>query len=156
MIATFIFAGIRRSEACWLTWDDVDFKNRRLYIREKCVEGKTWYPKTKRNRVVPMSKKLIEYLNLQHEQSRSSIWVFPSPEGKRWDPMNLTHGFKKIVRAVGLPWTLLDLRHTFGSHLAMRSVSLYKISAFMGNSPEICRKHYAALLPEELHNDVEF
>ena len=35
-------------------------------------------------------------------------------------------------------------------------ISLYKISALMGNSPEICRKHYAALMPQEMRDEVEF
>ena len=26
----------------------------------------------------------------------------------------------------------------------------------MGNSPDICRKHYAALMPEKMHDAVEF
>ena len=30
---------------------------------------------------------------------------------------------------------------------AMRGESLHKISELMGNSPEVCRRHYAALLP---------
>jgi len=47
-------------------------------------------------------------------------------------------------------------RHTFGSQLAMKGESLYKISKLMGHSPEICRKHYAALLPESLLESVEF
>ena len=47
-------------------------------------------------------------------------------------------------------------RHTFGSQLAMKGESLYKISTLMGNSPEICRRHYAALLPEALIDSVEF
>jgi len=38
----------------------------------------------------------------------------------------------------------------------MKGESLYKISKIMGNSPEICRKHYAALLPESLTGSVEF
>ena len=47
-------------------------------------------------------------------------------------------------------------RHTFGSQLAMKGESLYKISALMGNSPEICRRHYAMLMPESLVQTVEF
>jgi hypothetical protein len=47
-------------------------------------------------------------------------------------------------------------RHTFGSQLATKGESLYKISALMGNSPEICRRHYAALMPETLAQSVEF
>ena len=38
----------------------------------------------------------------------------------------------------------------------MKGESLYKISELMGNSPEICRRHYAALLPESLLDSVEF
>jgi len=34
--------------------------------------------------------------------------------------------------------------------------SLYKIAELMGNSPEICRRHYAALMPEKMHDVVEF
>ena len=33
--------------------------------------------------------------------------------------------------------------------------SLYKISTLMGNSPEICRRHYATLMPESLVQSVE-
>jgi len=50
----------------------------------------------------------------------------------------------------------LDFRHTFGSQLAMKGESLYKISTLMGNSPDICRRHYAALIPETLTDSVEF
>ena len=38
----------------------------------------------------------------------------------------------------------------------MKGESLYKISALMGNSPEICRRHYAMLMPEALVQSVEF
>ena len=38
----------------------------------------------------------------------------------------------------------------------MKGESLYKISALMGNSPEICRRHYAALVPESMVDSAEF
>ena len=38
----------------------------------------------------------------------------------------------------------------------MKGESLYKISALIGNSPEICRRHYAALIPETMADSVEF
>ena len=64
--------------------------------------------------------------------------------------MDKEKGWKK------LPWMWLDFRHTFGSQLAQKGESLYKISKLMGNSPEICRRHYAALIPEEMRDTVEF
>ena len=51
---------------------------------------------------------------------------------------------------------IIAYRHTFGSHLAQKGVSFCKISEMMGNSPEICRKHYATLTPQEMHREVEF
>ena len=38
----------------------------------------------------------------------------------------------------------------------MKGESLFKSSALMGNSPEICRRHYAALVPEAMTDSVEF
>jgi hypothetical protein len=38
----------------------------------------------------------------------------------------------------------------------MKGESLYKIATLMGNSPEICRRHYAALSQESLVEAVEF
>jgi hypothetical protein len=59
-------------------------------------------------------------------------------------------------READLVWTCLDYRHTFGSLLAQSGVSLYKVSQLIGNSPEICRRHYAALVPEAMTGEVEF
>jgi hypothetical protein len=38
----------------------------------------------------------------------------------------------------------------------MKGESRYKISKLMGNSPEICRRHYAALILEAMTDCVEF
>jgi integrase len=83
-------------------------------------------------------------------------WLLPSPEGVRWDPDNFSHKLADENAKAKLPWTCLDFRHTFGSMLAQRGISLYKISAMMGNSPEICRRHYAALIPDQFVGDVNF
>jgi integrase len=55
-----------------------------------------------------------------------------------------------------LAWSFLDFRHTFGSQLAQKGVSLFKIAELMGNSPEIARRHYARLVPEQMHEEVMF
>ncbi|MCY2927981.1 MAG: tyrosine-type recombinase/integrase [Planctomycetota bacterium] len=86
-------------------------------------------------------------------------WFFTSPNGCRWNPDNFSQelrqantaaglpcpdNFSQELRqantAAGLPWHCLDFRHTFGTHLAQKGVSLYKIAELMGNSPEICRR----------------
>ncbi|MHC4538774.1 MAG: tyrosine-type recombinase/integrase [Planctomycetota bacterium] len=155
MVAVYIYAGLRREEATWLTYDDVDLSNRLIRVQAKTISGKFWQPKTKRNRVVPISDALNSVL-CKYVSPTNSIWFFPSPRGKKWDPDNFSQDLKKINKAAGLNWSCLDFRHTFGSHLAQKGESLYKIAELMGNSPEICRRHYAALVPEKMTDVVEF
>ncbi len=84
-------------------------------------------------------------------------WLFTSPKGRRWDPDNFSARYRVVMRKAGLPWTLLDLRHTFATHLIRKpGMTFAKLSALMGNSPEICRRHYAHIATEELTHDVNF
>jgi integrase len=127
------------------------------------VGDRSWQPKTKINRVVPISTALYGFLkDYRPRRSNTTVggefrgWYFPSPEGTWWDPDNFSACLRKANLAAGLTWRCLDFRHTFGSQLAQKGVSLYKIATLMGNSPEICRRHYAALIPEALTEEVEF
>jgi integrase len=159
MVATLIYAGMRREELLWLTMDDVDFKSGAfgaIRIRAKTIDGEFWQPKTKVNRIVPISSKLRQYLEKYRPKITPGKWYFPSPDGKRWDCDNFSADLRAANSSANLQWGCLDYRHTFGSQLAMKGESLYKISKLMGNSPEICRRHYAALLPESLIESVEF
>lgn len=69
----YIYAGLRREEALWLTVDDRDLEtgpHGMIRVRAKTVEGQSWQPKTKVNRVVPVSSALRAYLDR----------YFPRPE----------------------------------------------------------------------------
>lgn len=155
MVAVAIFAGPRREAVTWLTREDVDLDNRVLHIRAKEIDGQYWEPKTGRDRSVPISNRLAEILG-DYQPPAESTWFFPSPQGERYHPDNFSAKLHDVNEAAGLKWSCMDFRHTFGSHLAQKGVSLYKISALMGNSPEIARRHYAALLPAEMREEVEF
>ena len=155
MVAVYIYAGLRREEALWLTSDEVDLEARLIRVRAKSIRDESWQPKTKRNRVVPISNDLHAILS-DYAPPTDCPWHFPSPTGKRWDPDNFSQDLRKINALHGLHWSCLDFRHTFGSHLAQKGESLYKIAKLMGNSPEICRRHYAALIPEQMLDTVEF
>jgi integrase len=154
-VAVLIYAGLRREEALWLTREDIDRKTGLLRIRAKTIDGQFWQPKTGRNRAVPIGTALAAVLD-KYKPPGSGPWFLPSPEGSRWDPDNFSHRLADENAKAKLPWSCLDFRHTFGSMLAQRGVSLYKISAMMGNSPEICRRHYAALIPDQFVGDVNF
>ena len=167
MVALLIYAGVRREELLWITKDDIILtpapgsvpgSNRPSMIRiqAKTINGQYWQPKTKRNRAVPISKSLRQYLDRYTPLENEYGLYFPSPKGELWDPDNFSSDLRNANKAANLQWACLDYRHTFGSQLAQNGVSLYKISTLMGNSPEICRKHYASLVPEALVEEVEF
>ena len=68
---------------------------------------------------------------------------------------NFSQDLRAANQKAGLSWTCLDYRHAFDSQLAIKGESLYKIAVLMVNSPEICRRHCAALLPEALGSTVD-
>lgn len=159
LVALYIYAGLRREEALWLMPSDFDWgagNYGTIRICSKNFNGKKWVPKTRSNRTVPISSDLRRYLDKYLENYTPGVWFFTSPEGCRWDQDNFSRELRTANEQAGLEWTCLDFRHTFGSHLASKGESLYKISKIMGNSPEICQKHYAALTPECLFESVEF
>ncbi len=159
MVAMLIYAGLRREELLWLTIDDIDYstgEHGMIRIRAKTIGAESWKPKTNVNRAVPISSDLRAYLDKYQPQTSNHGWFFPSRVARRWDCDNFSQELREINAKAGLKWSCLDFRHTFGSQLAMANVSLHKISKLMGNSPEICRRHYAALVPEDMTEVVEF
>lgn len=159
MVAMLIYAGLRREELLWLQVEDIDRSAEPkglIRVRAKTVGGESWQPKTSKNRIVPISSSLAEYLDQYEVPDSDHGWFFPSPRGTRWDINNFSEQLRVENRAAGLRWGCLDYRHTFGSQLAQKGVSLFQISTLMGNSPEICRRHYAALVPEAMAGVVEF
>jgi len=161
MVATLIYAGLRREELLWLQMDDLvppskQSPNGLIRVRAKTVNGISWQPKTKKNRAVPVSRDLRANLDEWKSPRSDQGWFFPSPNGARWNTDNFSQSLRKMNDAAGLPWTCLDYRHTFGSLLAQKGLSLYQIATLMGNSPDICKRHYASLSLEDSVHTVEF
>jgi len=165
MVAVLVYAGLRREELLWLTLDDIDLTRRHggngmIRVRAKTIDTpqgpRSWQPKTKRNRAVPISSALRPFLDRHVPRPSDAGLVFPSGTGTLQDPDGFSEDLRNANKDAGLPWSSLDYRHTFGSQLAQRGVSLFKIATLLGNSPEICRRHYAALTPETLAVEVNF
>ncbi|QXE85577.1 tyrosine-type recombinase/integrase [Geomonas nitrogeniifigens] len=157
MVAVYIFAGLRREEAMWLQKNDVDLEVGFIRIHSKVVLGRSWQPKNGKNRVIPISSELRAYLENYTPRASDGDWFFPSPGGRWWDPDNFSgRALAPVNKANGLRWGCDEFRHTFGSQLAMAGTALQKISKLMGNSVQICERHYIALLPDSLIDCVEF
>ena len=84
-------------------------------------------------------------------------WDIPKPPPSRakeykekkaaWEKMKAKRKSEIETHLKRIGWN--SFRHTFGSLLAQAGVSIDKISAWMGNTPEVCRRHYAQFIPRD-------
>jgi integrase len=131
-----------------------------IRVRAKTLQTphgpRSWQPKTKRNRAVPISQALRDFLDRHTARPSDAALLFPSEAGTLRDPDDFSRELRLANKDAALPWSCLDYRHTFGSQLAQRGISLFKIATLLGNSPEICRRHYASITPEVMAGEVDF
>ena len=81
IVALYIYAGLRREEALWLTKKDIDLNAGRygvIRVRAKTVLGEYWEPKTKKNRAVPISSRLRSFLDEYRCRRVSGGWYCTS------------------------------------------------------------------------------
>ena len=145
MVATAIYAGLRAGELFALEWENVDFKRKLIMVRDKPEKGHR--TKSGRFRTIPMSNQLLAVLKPLRQPL--GYCFFPN-KPVRAPSSNFNRQFKQLVTQAKLsPETnWLELRRTFGSQLAQRGVSLYKIQTWLGHSdPRITMEHYAHLQP---------
>lgn len=148
LIASAYYAGLRAGELMNLTWEDVHLDPGWIQVRNKPA----WTTKSYKNRSVPLSRKLGRILE---NTPRISPLCFPRNErGEKHYQVELDRSFKRLTTSLGLSCRLKDLRETFGSHLAAKGVSLYKISRWLGHaSLQVTERHYAHL--QKSDGDIE-
>jgi len=149
LIATGLYAGLRAGELMNLQWQDIDLRNRTI-----TVQGKDdWQTKNRRIRVVPISSKLLAYLQ-RHPRHITSPYVFCWPDGAKYSRPN--ERLVPIASRAGLEGvTPHTLRHTFASWLVMSGVDLATVQKLLGHSNITMTMIYAHLAPEHLKAAVE-
>ncbi|MFP6870355.1 MAG: site-specific integrase, partial [Nitrospinota bacterium] len=106
--------------------------------------------KTGKTRNLPMTEGARRILrevpaNLTHP------FVFSGPNNEPVTKNQLQWHFKKACRAAGIEdCTPHTLRHTVGSWMAQRGVSLYKVGKWLGHSNSRTTERYAHLTPDHL------
>ncbi len=148
IVLVAIHTGLRQAEQFHLRWDCVDFANRVLTVpRSKSGDA----------RRVPMNDLVLETLRVLPSRLKSA-WVFPSGTGET--PLDARNFYNRIFvpaleRANIIDFHWHDLRHTFGSRLAMAGVDLVTIQQLMGHKTLEMTLRYAHLAPEHKAAAVE-
>jgi len=158
--------GLRLGEALGLSWDDVDFQTRRLYVRHGLQriagELRLVEPKTRQSRpTIALPSVVIDAL--QHHKARQSQerllagtrWhetglVFTSTIGTPIEVGNLRRHFWKLLDKAGLPrMRFHDLRHSCASLLLVQGVSPRVVMETLGHANiSITMDTYTHVLPE--------
>lgn len=129
---TLLLTGCRRKEVVTLTWADIDLPGRRIFITTT---------KNKRPRIAWISDALMEVLD---GLTPGVGCLFP------WGLRQASRRFQMLCLKVGIKARLHDLRHTYGSYMAMAGVDLYTIGKSMGHLDIKSTQIYAHLSPEHL------
>ena len=149
------YAGLRQGEILALEWDDVDFGNRMLNIRNKPGH----LTKSRRNRLASMAPELVSALQALRYRRLQSKYVFTSANlaGRRM-VNNPCRDFAAIVKKAGLiddsgapRFSMHDLRRTFVTNLLGTGTDPKSVQKLAGHADvNTTLKHYAAVRAKNL------
>ncbi len=140
------YAGLRKAEIVNARWEWFNFDEAQPTIDVKAFPGFTL--KDREDRTIPMSKVIFDTL-LPHRQDEGFLFEASGyGQGRNRYRFEPKKALIAALTAAGLDTDdpFQRLRHSFGSALAQKGVSLYKIARWMGHSSvNVTAAHYAAL-----------
>lgn len=141
-----ILSGLRRGEIARLEWTDV---SETIITVQKSKTGK--------KRLVPLSKRLAERLSREKKRSKK---IVPWPDAyhgwisaaKKLVDIYLPRALPAIYKRHPEKFSWNPFRHTFASRHAQAGLSLDIIAAWLGDSPKVCKEHYARHVPANMRD----
>jgi integrase/recombinase XerD len=128
MLSLIYSCGLRRSELLNLKPADIDSKRGIIIIRQS---------KGKKDRIAPLSPKILEMLREYYVLSKPKIWLFEGQNiGEQYSEYSLQSVLKQALQKVGnkKPVTLHWLRHSYATHLLESGTDLRYIQELLGHS----------------------
>lgn len=170
----FVFLGLRRGEACALTWSEINLDAGRLRISAQIVEVayKTYAeePKADSVRTIALSEETVEVLHeWKEEQEREKAaleaegaWVetgrvFTQENGEGYHPDWFSRRFKRLVEVYELPPVRLhDLRHGSATLALLAGTDIKVVQERLGHSSrQITSDTYTSVVPELMRAEAE-
>lgn len=128
MLSLIYACGLRRSELLNLKKTDILSDRMLIHIRQS---------KGKKDRVVPLSPKILEHLRTYYLHYRPKIWLFEGQVvGEKYSERSLELILKKSVKLAKIqkPATLHWLRHSYATHLLESGTDLRYIQELLGHT----------------------
>jgi integrase/recombinase XerD len=148
MLSLIYSCGLRRSELLNLKLTDVDSKRKLLIIRQA---------KGKKDRIAPLSEKIIELLREYYKLHKPKQWLFEGQNGNgQYDERSLANVLKQAVEKAGIkkPVTLHWLRHSYATHLLEAGTDLRYIQEILGHKSSRTTEIYTHVSTKSLQNII--
>ena len=138
--------GLRRSELQNMQITDIDSKRNVINIRNA---------KGNRDRIVPLSEKILTLLRQYFKQYRPEKWLFEGQiTGTQYTETSLNKVFQKAKFKAGvtMPCTLHTLRHCYATHLLESGTDIRYIQVLLGHKSSKTTEIYTHVTTKSIQN----
>ena len=128
MLSLIYSCGLRRSELINLKPTDIDSKRGIVIIRQS---------KGKKDRIAPLSPKILEMLREYYKGCKPKTWLFEGQiQNTKYDERSLSNVLKQALTKsnISKPVSLHWLRHSYATHLLESGTDLRYIQELLGHS----------------------
>lgn len=128
MLCLIYSCGLRRRELIDLKLADIDSKRDIVIIKQA---------KGKKDRIAPLSPKVLELLRDYYKNYKPGVWLFEGQvKGEQYSEQSLQCVLKQAIKKAGItkPVSLHWLRHSYATHLLESGTDLRYIQELLGHS----------------------
>jgi len=146
MLSLIYACGLRRGELLRLKSGDVDSTRGLL---------KVYQGKGKKDRVVPISDKIIEMLRDYYKLYKPKKWLFEGQfAGNQYNEQSLQSVLKQALNKANInkPVSLHWLRHSYATHLLESGTDLRYIQELLGHKSSKTTEIYTHVTTQSLQN----
>jgi integrase/recombinase XerD len=146
MLSLIYSCGLRCGELIALKPENIDSK--RNLINIKLAKGK-------KDRIVPLSSKILTILREYYQRYKPETWLFEGQTaGTPYDERSLQQVLKQALKKTGIkkPVTLHWLRHSYATHLLESGTDLRYIQELLGHKSSKTTEIYTHVSTKSIQN----
>lgn len=146
MLSLIYACGLRRAELLNITFKDINRDRMTLHVYQS---------KGKKDRIVPLSPKILDMLEDYYKAYKPKVWMFEGQkEGTQYSPTSLQKVLAQALKKakINKPVTLHWLRHSYAAHLLESGTDLRYIQELLGHNSSRTTEIYTHVSKKQIEN----